>query len=102
MYAIVEIAGKQYRVQPDEKIYVPHLPQETGSTVTFDKVLMHFDGAARLGVPYISNAKVTASVLGHGKSDTVVVFKKKKRKRYRRKHGHRQQFTEIQIKTITL
>jgi large subunit ribosomal protein L21 len=102
MYAIVEIAGKQYRVQPNEKVYVPLLSQEVGGTVTFDKVLMHFDTATKLGTPYLPNAKVTASVIGHGKEDTVIVFKKKRRKGYRIRNGHRQQFTEIQIQNISL
>ena len=102
MYAIVDIAGKQFTVQPDEKIFVPLLPIEAGNAVTFEKVLLHFDASARLGVPYIPNAKVTATVLAHGKNDTVVVFKKKKRKGYRVKRGHRQKFTQIQIQNITL
>ena len=102
MYAIVEIAGKQFRVQPNETIYVPHLSQEVGSTVTFDKVLLHYDTAPKLGAPYIANAKVTASVVAHGKEDTVIVFKKKRRKGYKVRRGHRQQYTQVQIQNISL
>jgi len=104
MYAIVEIAGKQFRVQPNDKVNVPLLPKEVGGTVTFDKVLLHQGdaGTPKLGVPYIPNAKVTASVIGHGKEDTIIVFKKKRRKGYRVRNGHRQQFTEIQIQNISL
>jgi len=102
MYAIVEIAGKQFTVQPEEKLFVPRLPLETGSTVTFGNMLLHFDATTRLGSPFIPNATVTAKVLEHGKNDTVIVFKKKKRKGYRVKRGHRQQYTQIQIQNISI
>ncbi len=101
MYAIVEIAGQQFKVQKDQKLYVHRLSEETGAKIEFDKVLLvDNDGKITLGAPAIEGAKVTAEVLGHVKGDKVIVFRKKRRKGYRKKNGHRQSFTSIAIKSI--
>ncbi|MCX7930142.1 MAG: 50S ribosomal protein L21 [Chlorobi bacterium] len=102
MQAIVEIAGKQYRVQPRERHVVPHLNAEVGQTLEFRGVLATLDGdTVQVGMPYL-NACVTATVRAHGKGDKVLVFKKKRRKGYKKLRGHRQQYTEIEITGITL
>jgi large subunit ribosomal protein L21 len=102
MYAIVEIAGQQFKVQKDQKLYVHRLAAEAGSKVEFDKVmLIDIDGKVTLGAPAIDGAKVTAEVLDHVKGDKVIVFRKKRRKGYAKKNGHRQSFTSIAIKSIT-
>jgi len=101
MYAIVEIAGQQFKVQKDQKVFVHRLDSEAGSKITFDKVLLiDNDGTITLGAPAIEGASVTAEVVEHLKGETVIVFKKKRRKGYRKKNGHRQSFTSIQIKGI--
>jgi large subunit ribosomal protein L21 len=102
MYAIVEIAGQQFKVAKDQKVYVHRLQGEEGSKVTFDNVLLLDDaGNVTLGAPAIEGASVTAQILSHLKGDKVIVFKKKRRKGYRKKNGHRQSFSEIQIESIT-
>jgi len=102
MYAIVEIAGQQFKVQKDQKLFVHRLPQEEGETVTFDKVLLVANGdKINIGAPAIEGAEVTAKILRHLKGDKIIVFKKKRRKGYRVKRGHRQYLTEIQIENIT-
>ncbi|MEJ6797688.1 MAG: 50S ribosomal protein L21 [Crocinitomicaceae bacterium] len=101
MYAIVEIAGQQFKVQKDQKLYVHRLKAEVGAKLDFDKVLLaDKDGKITLGAPAIEGAKVTAEVLAHVKGDKVIVFRKKRRKGYRKKNGHRQAFTSITIKSI--
>lgn len=101
MYAIVEIAGQQFKVAKDQKVYVHRLQGEEGSKVSFDKVLlMENGGTVTVGAPAIEGAEVTAKILGHLKGDKVIVFKKKRRKGYKVKNGHRQSFTEIQIEGI--
>lgn len=101
MYAIVEIAGKQYRVAKDEKLYVPRQGAEVDSKLKFDRVLLVSDGEmVRVGTPTVKGAAVNARVLDHVRADKVVVFKKKRRKRYRVKNGHRQPYTQIQIESI--
>ena len=101
MYAIVEIAGQQFKVQKDQKIFVHRLDAEEGKKVNFDKVLLiDNDGKISLGAPAIEGAKVTATVDSHVKGDKVIVFKKKRRKGYRKRNGHRQQFTAITINDI--
>ncbi|WP_139958946.1 50S ribosomal protein L21 [Flavicella sediminum] len=102
MYAIVEIAGQQFKVAKDQKVYVHRLQSEEGSKVTFDNVLLVGEGEnVTIGAPAIEGAKVTAKILGHLKGDKVIVFKKKRRKGYKKKNGHRQFLTEIQIEGIT-
>ena len=101
MYAIVEIAGHQFKVSKDLKVYVNRLASEEGSKVTFDKVLLLDDnGTITLGAPAIEGASVEAKVLQHLKGDKVIVFKKKRRKGYKKKNGHRQSFTQILIEGI--
>jgi large subunit ribosomal protein L21 len=101
MYAIVEIAGQQFKVAKDQKVYVHRLQEEEGAKVSFDKVLLlDNEGAVTVGAPAIEGAEVTAKILGHLKGDKVIVFKKKRRKGFRKKNGHRQSFTEIQIESI--
>lgn len=101
MYAIVEIAGQQFKVEADRKIFVNRLDAEEGASVQFDKVLLiDNNGKVNIGAPVIDGAKVTAKVLTHLKGDKVIVFKKKRRKGYRKKNGHRQFLTQIQIEGI--
>ncbi|MDC3269452.1 50S ribosomal protein L21 [Flavobacteriaceae bacterium] len=102
MYAIVEIAGHQFKVEKDQKVFVNRLQTEEGKKVSFDNVLLLSDGdKVTLGAPAIGGAQVSAKVLKHLKGDKVIVFKKKRRKGYRVKNGHRQSLTEIQIEGIT-
>ena len=101
MYAIVEIAGQQFKVEKDQQVYVHRLENKEGSKVEFDNVLLiDNDGKIKVGAPAISGAKITAKVVSHLKGDKVVVFKKKRRKGYRVKNGHRQALTEILIQKI--
>ena len=101
MYAIVEIAGQQFKVEKDQQIFVHRLEEKEGAKVEFDNVLLiDNNGKVNVGAPAISGAKVTAKVLDHVKGDKVTVFKKKRRKGYRVKNGHRQAFTQIEIQSI--
>ena len=101
MYAIVEIAGQQFKVEKDQQIFVHRLEEKEGAKVEFDNVLLiDNNGKINVGAPAISGAKVTAKVLDHMKGDKVIVFKKKRRKGYRVKNGHRQAFTQIEIQNI--
>ncbi len=103
MYAIVEIKGKQYKVREHETLYVSYFHNaQTDDTLTFDRVLLLANGdAIEVGTPTVDGAAVTATVLGHVKGDKVLVFKKKRRKRYKVKRGHRQRYTQIQVKTLS-
>ncbi|MBX2993142.1 MAG: 50S ribosomal protein L21 [Bacteroidetes bacterium] len=101
MYAVVDIAGKQFKVAPNDKLHVPTLKADKGATISFDKVLLLAgDKEVSIGNPTVSGASVEATVLDHMKDDKVVVFKKKKRKGYRVKRGHRQAYTQVQITKI--
>ena len=101
MYAIVEIAGQQFKVEKDKKLFVHQLEANEGDSVDFEKVLLvDNDGAVAVGTPTVSGAKITAKVLAHVQGDKVIVFKKKRRKTYKKKNGHRQQYTQIQVETI--
>ncbi|WP_422444595.1 50S ribosomal protein L21 [Thermoanaerobacterium sp. DL9XJH110] len=101
MYAIIETGGKQYRVSEGDIIRVEKLAAAEGQVVEFDKVLaVSRDGELLVGKPWVENAKVTATVLKHGKGDKIIVFKYKPKKNYRRKQGHRQPFSEIKIEKI--
>ncbi|CAM3829327.1 50S ribosomal protein L21 [Flavobacterium cucumis] len=101
MYAIVEIAGQQFKVSKDQKVYVHRLASEEGTKVSFDKVLLlDENGTVTLGAPAVEGASVEAKVLQHLKGDKVIVFKKKRRKGYKKKNGHRQSFTQILIEGI--
>ena len=102
MYAIVEIAGHQFKVSKDLKVYVNRLATEEGSKISFDKVLLLDDnGTITLGAPAIEGASVEAKVLQHLKGDKVIVFKKKRRKGYKKRNGHRQYLTQIVIEGIS-
>lgn len=100
MYAIVEIAGLQYKVEQDQKLFVNRLKANIDDEVTFDKVLLTDNGSVTVGAPVINGVTVVAKVLDQVKGDKVIVFKKKRRKGYKVKNGHRQQFTQIQIVSI--
>jgi len=101
MYAIVEIAGQQFKVEQDQQIFVHRLEAEEGSKIDFDKVLLMDDaGKIIVGAPVIKGAKVTVKVLEHLKGDKVIVFKKKRRKGYKVKNGHRQYLTKLEILKI--
>ncbi|MEZ4909421.1 MAG: 50S ribosomal protein L21 [Saprospiraceae bacterium] len=103
MLAIVNIAGQQFKVTKDQEIFVHQLEAAEGAEVTFDQVLMIVgDDNTQIGTPTISNARVSATVLGHQKGDKVLVFKKKRRKGYQKLNGHRQRFTKIKINSISL
>lgn len=103
MYAVVEILGNQYKVQENDEINVPLLPEKEGENVIFDKVLLlDKDGDITIGNPVVPNAQVHTTVLGKGKDKKVIVFKMKRRKGYRVKKGHRQQFTSVRIDKISI
>ena len=102
MYAIVEIAGQQFKVSKDQRLFVHRLASDVDAKVSFDKVLLiDNEGALTLGAPAIEGASVEAKVLKHLKGDKVIVFKKKRRKGYKKKNGHRQSFTQIVIESIS-
>jgi large subunit ribosomal protein L21 len=101
MYAIVEIAGQQFKVEKDRFIYTHRLEATEGDVLTFDRVLLvDNNGTVNVGTPTVSGAKVTGKVLAHVKGEKVVVFKKKRRKTYVKRNGHRQQFTKVLIEEI--
>lgn len=101
MYAIVEIAGHQYKVQKDQRIYVNRLEGNEGDKIEFDRVLLTDDnGKVEVGAPVIEGVAVKATILSHLQADKVIVFKKKRRKGYKKKNGHRQAITSIQIEAI--
>ena len=101
MFAVVDISGVQFKVQPSQKVYVPKRAEEVGSTVKLEKVLLlATDAGVKVGSPTVKGASVEAKVLAHVKDDTVIVFKKKRRKGYRVRRGHRQQYTQIEITKI--
>ena len=101
MYAIVEIAGQQFKVEKDQKIFVHRLSAEEGSKIDFDNVLLtDNNGKINVGTPSLSGAKVSATVLNHLKGKKVLVFKKKRRKGYQKMNGHRQYLSYIQINEI--
>ena len=101
MYAIVEIAGQQFKVAKDQKLFVHRLQDKEGTKVSFDKVYLLDDGKkVTVGAPAVRGAAVEAKVVGHLKGDKVIVFKKKRRKGYRVKNGHRQALTELMVEKI--
>ncbi len=101
MFAIVEIAGLQYKVEQDQKLFVNRLKGDKGGKISFDKVLLTVNGSTTVGAPAVSGITVDAEILDHVKADKVIVFKKKRRKGYEKKNGHRQSLTQIQITGIT-
>jgi len=101
MFAIVEIAGQQFKVAADQELFVHRLDAKEGDSVSFDNVLLTSDGKkTNVGTPNLNGAKVKATVLEHLKGDKVIVFKKKRRKGYRVKNGHRQSFSKIKVESI--
>jgi large subunit ribosomal protein L21 len=103
MYAIIRTGGKQFRAEPGKTIKVPSLAAEPGETVTFGEVLVAgTDDGFQIGAPTVAGAEVTGEVVKHGKGKKVIIFKWKRRKNYRRKQGHRQQYTEVRIGEIRL
>ena len=103
MYAIIRSGGKQFRAEPGKTIKVPSLTAEPGAKVTFDDVLVAAtDDGLQIGTPNVNGATVTGEVVRHGKDKKVIIFKWKRRKNYRRKAGHRQDFTEVRISDIRL
>jgi len=101
MYAIIETGGKQYRVREGDVIRVESLPADESETVVFDRVLMLAEGEnVNVGSPVLPDCRVTGTVIRHGKSDKVIVFKYKPKTNYRRKRGHRQHYTEVRIEKI--
>ena len=103
MYAIVDIAGQQMKVQEGQEVFVHRLQAEKGDQVSFDQVLLvDRDGDVSVGAPVLGTAGVTASVVDHVQGDKVIVFKKKRRKGYKVKNGHRQQLTKIRIESISI
>ena len=102
MYAIVDIAGKQFKVTQDQFVYAPKMQGEEGASVEFDNVLLvDNDGKVEVGTPVLKGAKVSGKILEHVKDDKVIVFKKKRRKGYKVKNGHRQDFTKVLIEKIS-
>ena len=101
MYAIVDIAGKQLRVEQDKYVYTPRLEGDVDSQVSFDKVLLFSSNdQVQVGTPVVSGVKVSGKILEHGKDEKVIVFKKKRRKGYKKKNGHRQLYTKVLIEGI--
>ena len=101
MYAIVDIAGQQFKVEKDQKLFVHRLEGEEGSKVTFEKVyLIDNEKSVAVGDPVVKGASVSATIVNHLKGDKVLVFKKKRRKGYKVRNGHRQYLTQIQVETI--
>ena len=101
MYAIVDIAGQQFKVEAGKQIFVNRQAAKVGSSVSFDKVLLlDNEGDVKVGTPYIDGAAVNATVVEHCKADKVIIFKKKRRKGYQKKNGHRQYLTKLQIEGI--
>ena len=102
MFAIINIAGKQFRVEEGDQIKVPHLSTDAGRSLAFDKVLLINDGKkVQLGSPLLSNASISATVVEHGRGRKIRIFKKKRRKVYRRNNGHRQNYSLIKIDSIS-
>ncbi|MBN1128612.1 MAG: 50S ribosomal protein L21 [Chitinispirillaceae bacterium] len=102
MYSIIEQGGMQFKVTPGATVQVPLIDAEPGSEICIDKVLLSAEGeSVSIGTPYIKDAKVTAKVVGHLKGEKVLVIKKIRRKDYRRKNGHRQRFTKLEILSLT-
>ena len=102
MYAVIKTGGKQYRIQVGEKLKIEQLKAENGSELVIDQVLMVADGdKVSVGTPLVNGAKVNATVLGQGRHDKVRIFKMRRRKHYQKHQGHRQNYTEIQITSIS-
>ncbi|HET9113143.1 MAG: 50S ribosomal protein L21 [Burkholderiales bacterium] len=102
MYAVIKTGGKQYRIVAGEKIKVEQIPADVGSEIVLDQVFMLADGSdIKVGTPLVNGAKVTATIISHGRHDKVRIFKMRRRKHYQKHQGHRQNYTEIQISGIS-
>lgn len=103
MYAIVEIAGQQFKVEQNDEIFVHRLPGEPGSKIEFDEVLLvDNDGKISIGMPHVEGSLISGKILEHARGDKVIVFKKKRRKGFQKSNGHRQDFSKILIEGISL
>lgn len=103
MYAVFRTGGKQFRAEPGARIHIPSIDAEAGDEIVFDDVLLASDGESTMvGKPTVEGAKIQAEVLNHGRNKKVIVFKRKRRKGYRKKQGHRQGYTEVQVNEIVL
>ena len=103
MYAVINDRGKQYTVKPGDRLRVDRMEIEPGTQIVFERVLLvGGDGEIRVGQPAVAGAAVTGTVLGEYKDRKIIVFKKKRRKKYRRKQGHRQRYTDVQVGSIEL
>lgn len=101
MYAVIKTGGKQYRVSQGQSLRVEKLAGEPGDTITFDQILMLGGDAPKVGTPVVSGAKVEAKIVAQDRAKKVIVFKFRRRKNYRRKQGHRQPYTELQVTSIS-
>lgn len=100
MYAIFETGGKQYKVSEGDVVFIEKMDVNAGDSITFDKVLLVGGESVKVGKPYIDGAKVEASIVKNGKSPKIRIFKFKAKKNYRRRQGHRQPYTKVEIKSI--
>lgn len=101
MYAVIKTGGKQYRVAPGEKIKIEQIPADVGAQIVLDQVLMVSNGdAVQLGNPLVAGAKVSVTVLGHGRGEKIKIFKMRRRKHYQKTQGHRQNYTEVRVDSI--
>ena len=100
MYAVIESCGKQYKVAEGDVVFFEKLDAEEGKKVTFDKVVLVSDEKVQVGNPYVKGVKVEGKVVAHGKGKKIIVFKMKAKKNYRRKQGHRQPYTKVEITAI--
>jgi large subunit ribosomal protein L21 len=102
MYAVIKTGGKQYKVSAGEKLKIESVPAEVGSEITLDQVLLIAEGEnVTMGTPLVSGASVKAKVLAHGRGEKIKIFKMRRRKHYRKTLGHRQNYTEIEISSVT-
>jgi large subunit ribosomal protein L21 len=100
LYAVIATGGKQYRVQEGDTVYVEKIDQESGSSVVFDALMIGGDGGTVVGSPTVPGAKVEATLVGQVKGEKIIVYKYKAKKNYRRKQGHRQPYSKLEIKSI--
>jgi len=99
-YAIIRTGGKQFRVAEGETVRVPTLGDKTGATVEFDVLVFGGENETKVGSPLVDGARVAGTIVGHGRGEKIIVFKKKRRKQYKRTQGHRQNYTAVKIETI--
>ena len=99
-YAIIRSGGKQFRVEKGATVRVPSINKEAGETVELEALVMSGDDGVRVGSPGVEGARVTGTIVDHGRGEKIIVFKKKRRKQYKRTHGHRQNYTTVKIDSI--